>query len=86
MLSPLRSQTSSMAPKIFAVNVSRRLITTYRTETLTRYPFCVTTSLRDVKGYNQSMKPTAKDRNESDVFCHNILAWLISVSLGLLLL
>jgi hypothetical protein len=57
-----------MEHRIFAVNVSRRLIATYRSETLTRYPFCVSTSQRDVIGYNQSMKPTAPDRNESGVF------------------
>ena len=34
------------------MNVSRRLIATYRKETLTRYPFCVSTSQDGATGSN----------------------------------
>ena len=42
----------------FAVNVSRKLIGTYRSETLTRYPFCVSTSQAYVIRFNRPTKPT----------------------------
>ena len=35
------------------MNVSSRLIATYKTETLTRYPFCVSTSQGQAKGSNE---------------------------------
>ena len=44
-----RLQTWSMAHRIFAANVSRRLIATYTSETVTRYPFCVSTSQGELK-------------------------------------
>ena len=78
MLSPRRSQISLMAHRIFAMNVSRRLIATCRSETLTRYPFCVSTSQGDegsnADGANMPIS------NQVEV-CHDTLLWLISFSL-----
>jgi hypothetical protein len=36
------------------MNVSRKLIATYESETLTRYPFCASTSQEGAKGSNEN--------------------------------
>ena len=61
VLSLKRSQSSSMARRIFVMNVCRRLTAIYRSETLTRYPFCVSTSPRST---TRSPTMTAKDKKE----------------------
>src|SRR6476646_2834616 len=50
-----------MARRIFVMNVCRRLTAIYRSETLTRYPFCVSTSPRST---TRSPTMTAKDKKE----------------------
>src|SRR5215475_9277846 len=53
-LSTWRLQSLSSAHRIFAVNVSWRLIETYRSETLTRYRSCVITSQGELRGSNEN--------------------------------